>query len=1854
MKRKLWIILAMAVLFAALGAGAALAAGELTFTQEPSVGQMDVENLTYPVSWTTGFKPVRVEIYDADVTEIGQWKLKYTGDEIQQSMTREFGPSWWGQRYIVRAYYYYSSYYHEDCKYVDSQPYTLSTAHTALSFTAQPTVGKLDAENLSYPISWTTGFKPVRVEIYDTDDTEIGQWKTYYTGDEIQRSMTREFGPSWWGQSYIVRAFYYYSSYYHEDCKYVDSQPYTLSTAHPALSFTAQPKVGGLNAENLTYSVSWTTGFKPVRVEIYDADNTEIGQWKTYYTGEDIQQSMTQEYGPSWWGQSYIVRAYYYYSSYYHEDCKYVDSQPFSLAIITVTFDAGGGVGSMSSVGLMEDEPYTLPECGFTRPYHVFYKWQIGTEYYDPGDIVTFTESVTVRAVWKKTYTITFSPGSGSGAGGTMEPLTVPVNEEFTLPECSFTPPEGKIFSRWGASGDRYYKPGDTLVATSNHLFVAQWRSDRTTVGFDRNGGTGSMNPVSLTPAQASEYELPACTFAPPADCIFEKWQVIKQESGDTYYAVPGDLSYLSGCINVKLKAIWAPKPSYEITFNANGHGTAPLPQSVMQDKYAVDPGPLSAEGYTFLGWYTEAAGTNRFNFATTKITGPITLYARWIDTIRSIEINGFVFPAAGMRSVSAAQISTGNMGYVCTRIEWRVPSTSAGSGYSVSYTPITFVPNTEYTAVITLETVRNILFDNGEAPELVTINGETTGVDLARSGYVSATKYQLYTVPVVTENMVPIDEAHFPDETFCSFLQGRNYDSNGDGFFSLTEISAITSLNVSNKGIASLQGIGILDELKTLNAVGNALTSLDLSNNWKLEEVYCSGNTNLAELSLSKGNWLKKLQCYRCALTWLDVRGITYLALAAAETPVVSPNGQDKTYSYYLNSVKVSEIIADAGVTLYSDSTSCARVRFEPGLGTGTMPSVMASKATGAYYTLPANGFTAPENMYFTGWLLSSTGETFSAGETMNRTFAADEHEITFIAQWTSAAVLTITVPDATKAVSAGGFPVILSYIGSGNVEGGKWLSSYSSTAVTDNVTADRLYPNTTYYAAILFPANVSISDLRNQITEGRLAVKNADVVNGVRYQTGSSYRTFLIVSVQPRTVNVDFMSGGGSGIMMPVTGKVPGTKYILPPCDYTAPADMVFDQWSLGAPGTAITLDDDAVLIARWKAEDGAIPVTADYFPDDAFRMFVSENLDVNGGGYLTASEIANVLTLSCSSNDIESFAGIEYLTELEELDCQDNSLTELDLSANTKLGYLECQGTGIASLSLDTLSNLYYLDCSDNSLSRLDVSEQQLESLYCQGNPLASLRLSEQAALKTLYCFDTELDTLDLRDCPLLLDCLRNGTRTITASYVEYRIDSTHALRVAPDTELIIPGMIAVDAANFPDDSFRLWVSDTADRNGSGWLSQDEIDMIDAIYLNVPAFTDLASVQGIEYFTESTELIIEGTPNLTAIDLAENAKIESLEITNTGLTSLYVSGLPLQYLDCRNNAMTSLTLGSQPGLEELHCCGNPGLIVLDLRNAPNLLDAVLNGTKSVQDGGDLYTGLLGGKLHADANTEIIVPGMIPVDAAHFPDPFFCDYVGENFDTNDSGWLSGEEIAAVTSISMDSFDGLQGVTGIQYFTELDDLSLTNNPSLSGVDLSHNTKLTYVDLESNSLTGIQLNGLTALRQLYLHHNRLEALDVSALSALEYLDCETNPLNSLTLGESSSLKILCCYGTNLTSLDISGVPRLVAAWLGTKDGSRPQFDRYTADGCSLDVDKGISIITGIPAPTFTLPAFLTAIEEEAFSGIAAEAVLIPANVNSISGDPFRGSQVRYIYGTPGTAAETFAKANGYIFVPERE
>lgn len=92
--------------------------------------------------------------------------------------------------------------------------------------------------------------------------------------------------------------------------------------------------------------------------------------------------------------------------------------------------------------------------------------------------------------------------------------------------------------------------------------------------------------------------------------------------NGDEKYdfsAVPTD--------DVTLTAKWTAK-DYEVSF-VTEHGKAPTSQNVPYNGTANDPGTLTAEGYTFIGWYADAAYNTEFDFRT-PITGNTTVYAKW------------------------------------------------------------------------------------------------------------------------------------------------------------------------------------------------------------------------------------------------------------------------------------------------------------------------------------------------------------------------------------------------------------------------------------------------------------------------------------------------------------------------------------------------------------------------------------------------------------------------------------------------------------------------------------------------------------------------------------------------------------------------------------------------------------------------------------------------------------------------------------------------------------------------------------------------------------------------------------------------------------------------------------------------------------------------------------------------------------------------------------------------------------------------------------------------------------------------------------------------------------------------
>ena len=96
---------------------------------------------------------------------------------------------------------------------------------------------------------------------------------------------------------------------------------------------------------------------------------------------------------------------------------------------------------------------------------------------------------------------------------------------------------------------------------------------------------------------------------------------------------------------DVTLTAKWTAN-DYYVSF-VTEHGKAPASQNVKYNGTAKDPGKLTAEGYTFGGWYTDATYTTKFDF-TKPIKSNTKVYAKW-------EKNAPVLPDTYELNVSGA-----------------------------------------------------------------------------------------------------------------------------------------------------------------------------------------------------------------------------------------------------------------------------------------------------------------------------------------------------------------------------------------------------------------------------------------------------------------------------------------------------------------------------------------------------------------------------------------------------------------------------------------------------------------------------------------------------------------------------------------------------------------------------------------------------------------------------------------------------------------------------------------------------------------------------------------------------------------------------------------------------------------------------------------------------------------------------------------------------------------------------------------------------------------------------------------------------------------------------------------------
>lgn len=217
--------------------------------------------------------------------------------------------------------------------------------------------------------------------------------------------------------------------------------------------------------------------------------------------------------------------------------------------------------------------------------------------------------------------------------GESISAQTIDRGGKFTKPAAPSK--ENHTFAGWYNGDEPFDFDADTTNAPNVLELVATWEKSKYTVKFVSDYGSFADQTIE----HGKPIDTDKLTIPEVEGYTFDGWY-----TDNTHYSTKFDFTKPITS-NTTVYAKWTAK-DYEVSFITE-HGNAPTSQNVKYNGTAADPGKLSAEGYTFIGWYTDHTCTTEFKFST-PITGDTKVYAKW-------EKNAPVLPDTYALNVSGA-----------------------------------------------------------------------------------------------------------------------------------------------------------------------------------------------------------------------------------------------------------------------------------------------------------------------------------------------------------------------------------------------------------------------------------------------------------------------------------------------------------------------------------------------------------------------------------------------------------------------------------------------------------------------------------------------------------------------------------------------------------------------------------------------------------------------------------------------------------------------------------------------------------------------------------------------------------------------------------------------------------------------------------------------------------------------------------------------------------------------------------------------------------------------------------------------------------------------------------------------
>ncbi len=992
----------------------------------------------------------------------------------------------------------------------------------------------------------------------------------------------------------------------------------------------------------------------------------------------------------------------------------------------------------------------------------------------------------------------------------------------------------------------------------------------------------------------------------------------------------------------------------------------------------------------------------------------------------------------------------------------------------------------------------------------------------------------------------------YVPDDNFEQALIDMGYDNVLDDYVPTANIQNIIALDLSGKNISDLTGIEDFTSLVKLNCRYNNLSTVDVSNNTGLEELWLSDN-QLTAIDLSQNTALVKLYLSNNQLTSLNISANTNLEeLSCDENQLTN---LDLSQNLLLRKLWVmNNQLTDLDLSQHTqlDHLDCQNnqlVSLNVKNGNNTAMSLAFKFRTTGNPGLTCIQVDDPAWSTAT-WTFVDPQQFFSDDCTMPHTYIPDDNF-------------------EQKLIDSGYDNLLNNYVPTNNIQNITSLNLTNLnisdlTGIEDFTSLSVFNCSNNNIAAVDLSNNTALTYLsitNNQLTDLDVsALSNLNTLYAGENNLGtinlSANTALQVVSLSGNPITVLDLSANTqlqqvyleqtnlltlNLSMLPALTRVfvqnnPNLKSLnLANGSNQAIANNYFN--ATGCPElSCITVDDPAWSAANWTNIDPhhtfgtncAAPMT--YVPDDNFeQVLIDQGYDTVLDDYVLTANIQNITGgLPLANKGITDMTGIEDFVSLKYLYINDNQISSLDISNLTFLEYLRVQNNQLTSLDISANIRLISLHATNNNISNIDVSNNpDLVGLYISGNPVSNLDVSQNPKLKKLYANQTQIAQIDVSANPLLEDISLQNTpitsldlsqnpnllsvktnNATNLNSLDLRNGNNQAITNTNFNTTGCPALSCIDvddpawsAANWtnidPQQSFNI--------SCNGQVTYVPDDNFEQLLISLGYDTvldDYVLTANIENITElGTNIGIGPIADFTGLE--DFGALERLLITHSSTT----------YLDLSQNInLKSVNLS--------HCSQLTGVNFSTLAN----LESVLIQFAPLSS------------IDVSQNTTLYSLILIHTQIA-------------SLDLTQNTNLIGLEITQASLTTLDlSQNTLLKSLRLSSLPQLNTLDLTNNTGLeslylsdlpiTALDLSQNTALETINCIRSQFTSINLSQKPVLTELECYNNQLTSLDVTQSPALVHLHCSNNQLASLDVSQNPALEELYCSNNLLTELNV--------------------------------------------------------------------------------------------------------------------